>query len=258
MDELSLTLVQTPLHWQKKEDNFKLFENLLSEVEHTDLILLPEMFSTGFSMNPEDLWDEPKGKSLEWLRALAGRKSAAISGSVIVKDKGKYYNRLYFVEPNGDYRCYDKKHLFTLAGEEKVYSAGSEQLILEYQGWKLMPLICYDLRFPVWCRNTANVDLQYFVANWPERRSEAWKSLLKSRAIENMCFVAGVNRVGEDGNGVDHSGDSGVYDELGNLILELTPYRQRVESVTISRKRMLESRQRFRFLDDRDEFRLSS
>lgn len=257
MDKLSLTLVQTSLHWEDKAANFALFENLLSKCGPTDLILLPEMFSTGFSMRPAGLHDSPEGESLEWLRRLAAEKNAAVSGSAIIKEEGRFYNRLFFVKPDGNYHTYDKKHLFTLAGEEKVYSGGTRHLIVEYKGWKIMPLVCYDLRFPVWCRNTQEVDLQYFVANWPERRSFAWRSLLRARAIENMCFVAGLNRVGDDGNGVAHSGDSAVLDELGEAVLEIPASAEKVATVSLSKGRMLESRERFQFLADRDFFEIT-
>ena len=180
----------------------------------------------------------------------------AISGSVIVKDEAQYFNRLYFVLPSGEYEVYDKKHLFTLAGEEKVYSAGKSRLVIQYKGWRIMPLVCYDLRFPVWCRNTEEVDLQFFVANWPNRRAEAWKALLKARAIENMCFVAGLNRVGNDGNEVYHSGDSALYDELGNIKLQLSAGKEEVKSIELNKKRMHESRQHFQFLSDRDSFEI--
>jgi len=202
MNTLKLTLLQADLIWESRKANLLLFDKLLADITETDLILLPEMFSTGFSMKPKSLWDSPEGETFDWLKKKAEEKQAAISGSVIIKDEGHYYNRLYFVTPEGEYYTYDKKHLFTLAGEEKVYSSGKEKLTLEYKGWKITPLICYDLRFPVWCRNAEHSDLMYFVANWPERRAMPWSSLLKARAIENMCYVAGLNRVGDDGEGV--------------------------------------------------------
>lgn len=257
MDQLKISLVQADLNWEDQESNFQLFEDLIDELEETDLIILPEMFTTGFSMKPGDLYDEPEGKTLQWMKQQATSKNCALTGSAIIKDGEHFYNRLYFVFPDGEYRQYDKKHLFTLAGEQKIYSAGKEHLLIDYQGWKIMPLICYDLRFPVWCRNTQQADLQLFVANWPERRNYAWKTLLRARAIENMCFVAAVNRVGEDGNGVSHSGDSVVLDELGKEIGELEPHHQQVKTFSLSRERMLKSRERFQFLSDRDSFTLS-
>lgn len=212
------------------------------------------MFTTGFSMKVEGLWDEPEGDTLQWMRRMADRAKAAVTGSVIIKEGGAYYNRLYFVIPGGEYYTYNKRHLFTLAGEEKVFTRGTEKLLVNYKGWRIMPLICYDLRFPVWCRNTEEVDLQIYVANWPERRAMAWKCLLRARSIENMGYVAGLNRVGADGNDVSHSGDSAVYDELGNEILGLTPSKQDIQSVTLNKEKMLHSREKFSFLRDRDKF----
>ncbi len=258
MKNLSLTLVQPNLVWQDRRANFEKMESLLAAAESVgDIILLPEMFTTGFSMAPDNLFDVPRGETLQWLQKMAMRHDAAVSGSAIIKDDGNYYNRLYFVYPTGEFKTYDKRHLFTLAGEEKVYTAGTEHLFVDYKGWRIMPLVCYDLRFPVWCRNTTDVDLQIFVANWPERRSMPWKALLKARAIENMCYVAGLNRVGDDGNGVSHSGDSGVYDELGNEVEMLTSFKEEVVTIELDRQKMLDSRQRFQFLSDRDSFGLA-
>ncbi len=256
MNELNLCLIQTHLHWQDKNANLHHFESIIKHIHQSDLIVLPEMFSTGFSMDAERLWDEPKGQTLEWMCTMAEQAGAAITGSFIVRENNQYFNRLFFVFPNGQFKTYDKRHLFTLAGEEKVFSAGSERLIVEFRGWKIMPLICYDLRFPVWCRNNEDVDLQIFVANWPERRAMPWSALLKARAIENMCYVAGLNRVGEDGNGVAHSGHSAVYDELGNELLQLELSVQDVQSITLNRDQMLQSRKKFSFLNDRDQFEI--
>lgn len=257
MNNLSLTLVQANLVWQDRIANFKKMESLLAATQKVgDIILLPEMFTTGFSMSPETLWDKPEGETLRWLQKMAETHNAAVCGSAIIKDDGNYYNRLYFVYPSGEFETYNKRHLFTLAGEEKIYTGGSKHLFIDYKGWRIMPLVCYDLRFPVWCRNTTDVDLQIFVANWPERRSMPWKALLKARAIENMCYVAGLNRVGDDGNGVSHSGDSAVYDELGNEVEMLTPFKEEVVTIEMDRQKMLDSRQRFQFLSDRDSFDL--
>lgn len=256
MDELNLCLIQTRLHWQDKNANFHHFESIIKHIHTADIILLPEMFTTGFSMEVDRLWDEPEGHTLNWMRNMADQSGAAVTGSIIVREEDKFYNRLYFVQPGGEYHTYDKRHLFTLAGEEKVFSPGHERLILEYKGWRIMPLICYDLRFPVWCRNTEDADLLIFVANWPERRAMPWSSLLKARAIENMCYVAGLNRVGADGDGVTHSGNSAVYDELGNEILQLTPSVHDVRSVSLQKEKMYASRKKFGFLNDRDRFEI--
>ncbi|PTM05491.1 MAG: amidohydrolase [Bacteroidetes bacterium] len=251
---LNLALVQTALHWEDPLANRNQFTELLANLPPVDLIVLPEMFTTGFSMQPTKLAEEMEGPTLAWMKEMAALRQAAITGSIIIKERGRYLNRLLFVYPNGNYRFYDKKHLFTLAGEEKHYNAGTRKLILEYRGWRINPQICYDLRFPVWCRNSERFDLQIFVANWPERRAVAWKTLLKARAIENMCFAAGLNRVGKDGNGVYHSGDSVVRDPLGTRISYIEPGAQSVALVQLEYHRITEARSKFDFLNDGDEF----
>ena len=259
MEELKITLVQSELVWENPAKNLEKFEKaLLNCSDSGDLIILPEMFSTGFSMNPSSFSTQtnPQELPLSWMKKMAASKNAAICGSLISKEDSNYYNRLYFVFPNGDFQFYDKRHLFSLAGEEKVYSAGKEKLILDFKGWKINPLICYDLRFPVWCRNDQELDLLIFVANWPERRSDAWISLLKARAIENMCFVAGVNRLGDDGNGIYHSGDSSVFNPLGKLISNIPGKKESIKTFSLNKKEMMDSRKRFGFLNDRDEFKV--
>lgn len=254
MNKLSVSLVQADLVWENKQANLDRLEELIKGISNTDVIVLPEMFPTGFSMRPEGLYEDVEGEVLFWMQKLANKKDAAVCGSVIVREEAKYFNRLYFMEPSGEVYSYDKRHLFTLAGEEKVYTAGNKHLIINFRDWKIMPFVCYDLRFPAWCRNTQEADLQIFVANWPERRRDAWKTLLKARAIENMCYLVGVNRVGADGNDVTHSGDSAVYDELGEKIASPEPYKEEVVTVNLDREKMLASRKRFNFLNDRDRF----
>ena len=215
------------------------------------------MFTTGFSMNAEALAEEKEGTTLEWMQQIAKEKDCAITGSLIVKDSGHYFNRLYFVYPNGDFRQYDKKHTFTLAGEHKVYTAGKELLLVELEGWKICPLICYDLRFPVWARNTQDYDLLLYVANWPAKRIAAWDALLKARAIENMSYCIGVNRVGLDGNGHEYTGHSAVYDVLGEHISTLNFEQEFVETITLSAEHIRSNRKHLQSLNDRDEFTLS-
>jgi predicted amidohydrolase len=231
------------------------FDDLLQGLQ-TDLVVLPEMFTTGFSMNPNELAEEEDGPTLAWLKAKARELDAAITGSVIIREKGKYYNRLFFVLPNGNYQTYNKRHLFTYAGEHHHYTAGSNKLTLDYKGWKICPMVCYDLRFPVWSRNTEDYDLLIYVANWPERRNHPWKSLLVARAIENQCYTIGLNRVGEDGNGISHSGDSIVLDPLGEKIAAANPLIEEVITTQISKAELQKVRDRFQFLADRDEFTL--
>lgn len=251
-----LGMIQTPLVWEEPGANRRHLAKLLAKADQADLILLPEMFTTGFSMQAEMLAEEAAGPTLTWLQEQAALHHCAISGSVMVKENGAYFNRLYFVYPNGDFKQYDKRHLFTLAGEQNVYTAGSEKLVLEYKGWRINPQICYDLRFPVWCRNTEDFDLQFFVANWPERRSEAWIALLKARAIENQCYLAGLNRLGEDGNGIYHSGDSAIHDPMGTKLSETEAHVETVEVVELYYSQLKRLREKFGFLKDRDAFEI--
>lgn len=254
---LNVSIIQTELTWENPKVNFEHFDELINAIElDTDLIILPEMFPTGFSMNAENLYDEPEGKTLEWMRNHAKVKQSAITGSAIIKDQNKYFNRLFFVEPSGKYHTYDKRHLFTLAGEEKYYSPGQDKLIVDYKGWKICPLVCYDLRFPVWIRNGEDYDLLIFVANWPEMRVKAWDSLLQARAIENMVYTIGLNRVGKDGNGYPHNGHSAIYDALGEKITTDLYENAFVETKTLSHKNLTKTREKFGFLRDRDEFEI--
>jgi len=256
-EKLRLTLLQPELFWEDSQANRAYLGELLAPVKETDLIILPEMCTTGFSMRPAQFAEKAEDSaSLKWLVRLAQQKSCAIAAGLMIEQEGQYYNRLYFVQPDGSYQFYSKKHLFTLAGEEKIYQSGQDLLVVNYMGWRIKPLICYDLRFPVWSRNTDDTDLMLYIANWPERRSHAWKSLLPARAIENMCYVAGVNRVGQDGNGVNHSGDSAVYDVLGTPLLQMGPQIEGLETIQLSKSDLRQSREKFAFLQDRDHFNL--
>ncbi|MGD9105776.1 MAG: amidohydrolase [Desulfobacterales bacterium] len=220
MPDLKTTIIQTELVWEEIESNLAAFDDKINAIEDdTHLIVLPEMFTTGFSMKPADFAQDMNGPSVKWLREKSRQKNADIVGSIIVIDNGKYFNRLIWAKPQGEIFTYDKRHLFRLAGEEKVYNAGRQNITVELRGWKIRPFICYDLRFPVWTRNIENwYDAAIFIANWPERRSGHWKLLLQARAVENQCYVIGVNRVGIDGNGHRYSGDSSIIDPLGNII----------------------------------------
>jgi omega-amidase len=212
-EKLKVAVLQVDLAWENIQKNLEIFSERIDAIEEqVDLIILPEMFTTGFSMNAEPLAEEKEGEAFKWMRNIAMERDAAVTGSVIVKEDGNFYNRLYFIFPNGDYKTYDKKHTFTLAKEDKTYTAGTERLIVDYKGWKICPLICYDLRFPVWARNTVDYDLLIYVANWPETRINAWDVLLQARAIENMSWCIGVNRTGNDGNDYRYNGHTAVYD----------------------------------------------
>ena len=257
MSDLNVSIIQTELAWENPRANFKHFEGLIGAIEvDTDLIVLPEMFTTGFTMNAEKHYDIPEGKTLDWLRQHAHKKQAAIAGSVIIKHNQNFYNRLYFVKPDGGYNTYDKKHLFTLAKEQKHYTPGQEKLIVEYRSWKICPLICYDLRFPVWARNTEDYDVLIYVANWPRKRVSAWDALLKARAIENMSYCVGVNRVGVDGKDFPYSGHSAIYDTLGKKITTDLFEKAFVETITLSKQHVELSREKLGFLKDRDKFTL--
>lgn len=256
-ENLNITLIQSHLHWENPEANRNTFEEKIRNIkDETDLIILPEMFTTGFTMNAEPLAEDENGITLAWLKQLAIAKNCAITGSIIVKDNGLFYNRLYFVTAEGVVEAYNKKHTFTLAGEHKTYTAGRNKIIVDYKGWRICPLVCYDLRFPVWARNTEEYDLLLYVANWPERRISAWDALLKARAIENMSYCVGVNRVGLDGNGHNYIGHSAAYDVLGEHISTQEYETEFVETITLTKKHVEGNRNHLQFLNDRDTFSL--
>ena len=222
MQDLKVTLIQSELAWEDIDSNLAGFNSKIDAIEEdTHLIVLPEMFSTGFTMNAAELAQDMKGSAVKWIKEKSAEKKVDMVGSIIADDGGKFFNRLVWAKPDGEIFTYDKKHLFRMAGEEKVYSAGNKNITVELNGWRIRPFICYDLRFPVWTRNIANqFDAAIFIANWPERRSAHWKALLQARAIENQCYVIGVNRVGTDGNGLSYSGDSSIIDPWGTVIYQ--------------------------------------
>lgn len=221
MQNLNVTLIQSELIWENPEANLQSFDMLLQQITpgSTDLIVLPEMFTTGFSMNAEVAETHP-GLALEWMRETAHTKQAAVTASVLIRENGTLRNRMYFVQPNGQTDYYDKRHLFRMAGEHENISAGEKQVIVEYMGWRIMLQICYDLRFPIWSRNRNNYDLLLYVANWPVPRVSAWSTLLRARAIENYAYTIGVNRVGEDAKGLLYNGQSVVVDFKGETLVE--------------------------------------
>ncbi len=259
MQELTISLIQADLHWEEIDANLAMFEEYIWSIESTDLIVLPEMFTTGFSMNPTSLAEPPGGKSFKWTRQMAMQKKAAILGSLIVKQGGSYFNRLYFVYPDGSSQQYDKKHLFTLAGEHEEYTAGDKKLIVEYKGWKICPLICYDLRFPVWARSLKRTesiyeyDLLIYVANWPDARVNAWDTLLRARAIENISFCAGVNRIGTDGYPKEYSGHSAIYSYDGTE-LGFSDNKPEIITSRLIPTDLQKFRDRFPFQEDADQF----
>ncbi|MFV0542354.1 MAG: amidohydrolase [Marinicella pacifica] len=255
MNKLTITLIQTKLHWHNPEANRSHFTKLIKDIKaSTDVIILPEMFTTGFTMAAADNAESEPGKTLHWMQQQAAQNQSVITGSLIIEHHGHFYNRMYWVEPNGDFQSYDKKHLFTYADEHHHFTAGRERLIIENKGWRICPLICYDLRFPVWSRNDVDYDLLIYIANWPAPRREAWQSLLKARAIENMAYVAGVNRIGSDGNDLHYAGDSTIYNAIGEPMS--APDRQTpfVETLTLCNDTLQQQRSHFGFLNDRDNF----
>ncbi len=256
-DHLKIALIQTDLVWENQKKNRKhLKEKIESLSQEIDIIILPEMFSTGFTMNANDVAESMEGKTVEWMKKRAFNANAAIVGSLVISENDRFFNRLLFVEPSGEIKYYDKRHTFTLAGEDKVYTAGSNKLIIDYKGWKICPQICYDLRFPVWARNTENYDVLVYVANWPKPRILAWDTLLKARAIENMCYCIGVNRIGIDEIQNEFSGNSAAYDVLGNAISNIKPNKEQIEVVTLERNHINFYRNKLKFLEDKDAFNL--
>lgn len=254
---MNITIIQSHLHWENPAANRAMFSEKLRALDTpTDLILLPEMFTTGFTMNAKPLAETMEGETVAWLQEEARTCKAAIMGSVIIKDGDTYVNRLLFVEENGAVQTYDKRHTFTLAGEHKVYTRGEKHLLIDYKGWKICPLICYDLRFPVWARNTQDYDVLIYVANWPKKRIAAWDALLKARAIENMAYCVGINRVGLDGNGHEYVGHSALYDVLGEQLSTLDYEKEFIEHITLSKEHIEKNRRHLQFLNDRDAFSL--
>ena len=251
---LKTALLQSHLLWENPEANRKMFAEKIDAIPNdVDLVILPEMFTTGFTMNPQNIDEDEKQKTVEWMQDWARTKNAAIVGSMVNPEEDKFYNRLWFVQPDG-ISTYDKKHTFTLAGEDKVYQAGSTKEIITFRGFKICPMICYDLRFPVWARNVEDYDVLIYVANWPKPRISAWNTLLKARAIENMAYCIGVNRIGLDGLGHEYPGHSAVYNVLGDPLA----YSEKEEVIyaNLSKEHIESTRNKLRFLEDRDEFNL--
>jgi omega-amidase len=271
MSTLTITLIQSDLQWEDKTANLQRFEEKIMSIrEQTELVILPEMFSTGFSMDPEALAEKMDGPALVWMKKCAATRKIILTGSLIIEEGGNYFNRLIWMQPDGRFGYYDKRHRFAYAGEDARFTAGTKRLIASVKGWKILPLVCYDLRFPVWARQTPSVtepspgvgysvadapeyDLAVFVANWPERRSHAWKTLLQARAIENQSYVAGVNRVGNDGNNIYHSGDSMIVDPMGEVLYQGSE-KEDIFTYTLRKDKLDETRGRLPFWRDADHF----
>jgi omega-amidase len=292
MSTLTITTIQSNLHWEDKTANLQMFEEKIRGLQQrTEVVVLPEMFSTGFSMQPEKLAEKMDGPAVSWMKKLSGERKIILTGSLIIEEEGHFYNRLIWMLPNGQFGYYDKRHLFGFAHEDEHYAPGSKRLIASVKGWKINLLVCYDLRFPVWSRQkpaassladlvasemeahdlpipppqesgssvteqSPEYDVLIYVANWPERRNHAWKTLLQARAIENQCYVVGVNRVGNDGNGIYHSGDSMIVDALGAVIYTKA-HDEDVFTTTLQKESLEEVRNKLPFLKDADRFVLA-
>ena len=253
---MKISLIQSPLVWENPTANRIYFEEKINLLRfETDLVVLPEMFTSGFTMQAKSVAETMTGETIQWIKNLAKTNNLAITGSLVIEEDGNYYNRMIFVFPSGEITIYDKRHLFTLAGEDKVYESGKSKTIVTYKDWKICLQVCYDLRFPVFVRNIEPYDLLIYVANWPKPRINAWDILLKARAVENLCYVVGVNRIGDDGNNHNYVGHTQLVDELGNYILEPNE-NEGVFTTTFEKNKMLETRSKLNFLNDRDAFQL--
>ena len=253
---LTFTLIQTDLFWEDKKANLLMLEEkILNLKDKTQIVVLPEMFSTGFSMLPNLFAETMQGYTIDWMKRIASTQKIILTGSVMIEEEGNYYNRLIWMMPNGQFGYYDKRHCFAYANEDKHYTAGKTKTIAQVNGWKINLQICYDLRFPVWVRQQKNnlYDAIIYVANWPERRSTAWKSLLVARAIENQCYVIAVNRVGKDGNNIEHSGDSMVINPLGEILYQKNNVED-IFTITIDKNTVEVVRNKFPFWKDADDF----
>ncbi len=258
MSSLHFSLIQSSLFWENKEANLNMFAQKIHAIEQpTEIIVLPEMFTTGFSMQPEKFAETMEGPSVQWMRRMSAAKRAVITGSLIIEEAGNYYNRLVWMLPNGELGYYDKRHLFAFAGEDQHYTAGNKRLIASVKGWKINLQICFDLRFPIWARQqeTSEYDVLLYVANWPEKRNHAWKTLLTARSIENQCFTIGVNRVGLDGHDLSHSGDSMVVGPVGEILYHCA-HEQDVFHIELQKQEINNTRTNFPFLSDADSFKI--
>ncbi len=263
MSSLTFTLIQTQLHWEDKTANLNMLQQKINSInDKTEVVILPEMFSTGFSMQPEKFAEKMDGQTVEWMKKVSADKKVIITGSLMIEEDGNYYNRLIWMLPNGQMGLYDKRHLFAYANEHNHYTSGNKRLIASVKGWRINCNVCYDLRFPIWSRqaNTGadrtkelEYDVLLYVANWPERRNLAWKTLLQARAIENQSFVIGVNRVGNDGNDIYHSGDSMVVNPMGEIVYHKA-HDEDVFTITLQKDQVEMVREKTPFWRDADPF----
>lgn len=258
MQDLKIAGIQSELHWEDIDANLEMFSTKIDSIEEDiDLIILPETFSTGFSMN-QDIAEEMDGKSVSWIKKYAIKKQCSIAGSLLIKDENKFFNRMIIADKNGEIITYNKRHLFTFGDEDKYFSAGDKKIVFELKGWKICPLICYDLRFPVWSRNTEEIDLYFYVANWPAVRSSAWDKLLQARAIENVSYVAGINRIGYDDTNKFYGGNSSFIDYRGEPIYSFPLEKNHIKFTTLKKEKLIAFRAKFPALNDRDSFKINN
>ncbi len=256
MSELKISLIQSNLIWENIDANLSMFKKKISNIEEdVDLIILPEMFNTGFSMNAEQFHETMQGKTVSWFKEIAEQRNCTITGSLIIKENNRFYNRMIWMRPDGSFEQYDKRHLFRLANEHKKYTPGKGKKIVHLKDWKINLNICYDLRFPVWARNESGYDIIINTANWPEIRNNHWKTLLKARAIENLSYVIGVNRVGYDGNKIYHSGDSAVIHPSGEVLKEVS-HEEATITLRLSKKELMTHRSKLPYHLDADKFEI--
>ncbi|NOR74127.1 MAG: amidohydrolase [Draconibacterium sp.] len=254
MQSLKITIIQPDIIWENPQGNIEKYSNWIDEIEQTDVIILPEMFPTGFSMHSEKLKEKMNGTSIQWMKKMAVEKNTVVVGSLIIEDNNQVFNRALWVFPDGKIEKYDKRHLYTMGQEHLHYSPGNDKLIVEYKGWRFCPLICYDLRFPVWSRNQENYDVIIYMANWPSARHHVWKNLLIARAVENQSYCFGVNRTGTDGTELNYLGDSALVSPKG--FADFLGEKESVKTFEISYSDLHDFRKSFPLLDDRDEFQI--
>lgn len=255
--QLHITLIQPDIVWEDPAANLQRYEKMIAGITGPKhIVVLPEMFTSGFSMDSKRLAEPMDGNSVKWMADMSVKHRCILAGSLIIEDGGKYYNRMLWVQPDGSIGHYDKRHLFALATEDEHYTAGDTRMIAQVNGWRINLLICYDIRFPVWARNVGDeYDVLLYVANWPEVRSQAWKTLLQARAIENQCYAVGVNRVGTDGKGFSYTGDSSVFGPLGEQLWQHSN-TEAVHTVTLDKDTLHQTREKLPFLRDADKFML--
>ena len=256
-ESLQISVLQFDLEWENPAANRAKIDQWLEQTDkNTDVVFLPEMFTTGFTTNISDLAEPMDGETLHWMKTRCNEHQLALCGSMIIRENNHYFNRLVFVEPSGAVHFYNKRHLFTMGGEESHFQQGTGRLVVTYKGWRICPLICYDIRFPVWSRNRNEYDILVYSANWPQARNEVWNTLLKARAIENQAFVVGANRVGVDGNSISYSGDSQLIDPKGNVVARTENYTENIVFAEFSYAGLVKFRSEFPVLNDADQFTL--